>query len=117
MNYVYKDPLDSGYTQFKLSKKQHNQLFKYRQIKWCYKCEYYYDKNCIILHIFVNWKGILVTTLSLPVLILIHGLTSIKEIKKEMKELYNQKKYGSFSGDTVWSGGEKYKEIMEIIKG
>ena len=43
MNYTYKSPIDSGYTQFKLTKKQHNALFKYRQIKWQDGYEYYYS--------------------------------------------------------------------------
>lgn len=30
--YVYNNPLDDGYKKFKLTKQQHNKLFKYRQI-------------------------------------------------------------------------------------
>jgi hypothetical protein len=114
--YVYEDPIKLGYIQFKLTKKQHNSLFKYRQIKWTDKYEYYYNEHEIIIHKFYNWKAVLLQTIFFPVEILMNGIVNAKEIYKEILELYNQKESGSFSGDDVSSGTDKYNEIMDIIK-
>lgn len=114
-NYVYENPLDQGYKQFKLTKKQHNQLFKYCQIKWYDKYEYYYNKHEIIMHEFLNQKAVIITTILFPISLLFAGLSNTKRCLKELKECYNQKKCGSFSGDSIYSGTETYNKIMEII--
>jgi len=114
-NYIYKNPLDKGYKQFYLTKKQHNKLFEYRQIKWHDKYEYYYNDKHILLHKFCNWKGILFTTIILPVIVLYEGVSNFKEIMIEYKELFNQKKCGSFSGDDIWNGTDMYNKVMKVI--
>ncbi len=114
-NYVYTNPLDEGYKQFNLTKKQHNKLFKYRQIKWCNKYEYYYNDNEILLHKFINLPAKILTTILFPFYSLFYGVGNIKELVQEMKEGYNQKKYGSFTGDSISYGSGKYNEVMELI--
>lgn len=114
--YVYSNPEENGFTKFKLSKKQHNSLFKYRQIKWSDKYEYYYNENMIVIHNFVNWKGIFATTLLFPILVLLEGVVNFKKMLKELRELYNQKKYGQYSCDHVRRNSELYNNILEIIK-
>lgn len=113
--YTYENPLDKGYKQFKLTKQQHNKIFKYRQLKWFDKYEYYYNNHTIIIHRFCNLKGIIINTLLFPVYILTHGLLNFKELLREFKELYNQKKYGSFTSDCVYKRSKTYDEIMKII--
>lgn len=113
--YVYKNPIEQGYIKFKLTKKQHNQLFKYRQIKWCDKYEYYYNEHYVILHKFYNKKSIILATILFPIWVLLNGLVNIKETWIELIKLYNQKKYGSFGGDDVSNGSETYDKIMKII--
>lgn len=113
--YVYTNPLDDGYKQFKLTKKQHNSLFKYRQIKWHDKYEYYYDEHHIILHRFINIYGIALYSLLFPAMVLLEGFANIKGVLKEYKEMYNQKKYGSFIGNNIWNDSEMYKKVMDII--
>lgn len=39
--YKYSNPIERGYTMFRLTKRQHNNLFKYRQIKWSDRYDYY----------------------------------------------------------------------------
>lgn len=114
--YVYKNPLEQGYTQFKITKKEHNELFQYRKKTWVNKFEYYYKNNHIIIHQFVNPLAIIFSVIAFPVFILIHGFGNIKELLKEYKGLFNQKKYGSFSGDDIWSKSEIYDKVMKIIK-
>lgn len=114
--YKYINPIGQGYTKFKLTKKQHNKIFKNRKIKWNSKIEYYYNDNQIIIHRFTNRKAILLTTILLPVFVLLHGITNIKEIWKELLELYNQKETGSFVSDHIWKKESRYEQIMDIIK-
>lgn len=113
--YIYENPLDQGYKQFKLTKKQHNTLFKYRQIKWYDKYEYYYNDNEIILHRFTNIYAIILGTILFPIAILLEGIVNIKDTCRDYKRMCNQKKYGSFSGDNIWRDSELYKQITNII--
>ena len=112
--YKYINPLDKGYKQFTLTKKQHNEFFNYRKITWADRYEYYYNENRIIIHRFVNWKGILCATLTFPVVVLLNGVVNFKSIWKELIDLYNQKESGSFSSDSVH--GARYEKIMKLIK-
>jgi hypothetical protein len=114
--YKYINPIDQGYTRFKLTKKQHNEIFKNRKLKWNGRCEYYYNDKQIIIHTFTNWKAILLTTILLPMFILLNGIANIKEIWEELLELYNQKETGSFISDFVSKTDPKYNQIMDIIK-
>ncbi len=106
--YKYEDPLDRGFRKFRITKKQHNKLFKYRQIKWRDRYEYYYDDNFILLYNFTNWKAIVLFTLLFPVVLLLEGLWGVTE---HYEQLYNQKKYRTFSADSIPSGTELYDEI------
>ena len=115
-NYIYKNPLDEGYKQFYLTKKQNNKIFKNRQIKLCNKYEYYYNDNCILVHKFCNWKGIIANTILLPIVILVEGIGDFKEIMIEYKELYNQKKCGSFIQDNIYKDSNLFNEVIKVIK-
>ena len=114
--YVYKNPLDEGYKKFKLTKKQHNQLFKHRQIMWFDKYEYYINEHEVLLHKFYNWKVIILNTIFFPIVVLLNGIVNFKECCIEMKKLYNQKKYGYFISDYIYSGTETYEQIKNLIQ-
>lgn len=114
-NYIYTNPLDEGYKQFTLTKKQHNDLFKYRQITWRDKYEYYYNGNEILLHKFANVPTKILITILFPFYLLFYGVGNFKELIEEMKSGYNQKKYGSFTVDSISSGSDTYSEIIKII--
>ena len=127
--YVYENPLDKGYTKFKLTKKQHNSLFKYRQIKWFDNYQYYYNETEIIMERFTNTFGKIITTLLFPISVVVVGFSDSKEA---LVDLYKQKEKGHFTSDIVWKRKEhkdvlkpkvyspenvdKYKLIMEIIQ-
>jgi hypothetical protein len=113
--YQYTNPIDKGYTKFILTKKQHNEIFKNRQMKWMGKCEYYYNENQIIIHSFTNWKAILLSTILFPVFVLLHGIANINEVWKELLSLYNQKEKGSFVSEHIWKTENRYEQIMNII--
>lgn len=114
-NYKYKCPTEYGFTKFKLTKRQHNSLFKYRQIKWNDKYEYYYNNQSVILHNFTSNSAVVLSTILFPVLVLFAGLSNFKKCIKELKELYNQKEYGAFVRDDIHFDSNKYNEIMKII--
>ncbi len=114
--YVYRNPLDNGYKKFKLSKKQHNEIFKRRKIKWIDRYEYYYDDKQILLHKFYNPLVVGLSTLLFPNTVLFQGIANIKECWKDLKSLYNQKKTGSFIGDSISYKTETYDKVMDIIK-
>jgi hypothetical protein len=114
-DYVYKDPLENGYKQFKLTKKQHNKLFKHRQMKWYDKYEYYYNDKEVVLHKFISWKGVIFETIMFPINLLINGLGNFKEIVDTYKKLYNQKEHGYFSSDNAYRGSDTYNKVMEVL--
>jgi hypothetical protein len=114
--YKYTDPIDSGFTKFKLTKKQHNEIFPKRKIKWTNKYEYYYNERTIILHEFINWKTVLLVTILFPVIILLEGLMNIKESWKDFVKLYKQKESGSFVSEHVRRDAEKYQQVMDVVK-
>lgn len=114
--YVYVNPVEIGYKKFKLTRKNHNLLFKHRQMKWYNKYEYYYNENNIIIHKFATIPYIILCTLLLPVAIFISGYS---DVMYDLKRLYNQKKSGSFTSDNVWKypdNPEFYNKIIDKIK-
>lgn len=115
-DYKYKSPVESGYTKFKLTKKQHNGIFKNRQIRWFDKYEYYYNDKAVILHKFSNWKVVLLSTVLFPILVLLGGILNIRDIWKELVGLYNQKEVGSFISEMTWRESKHYQQMIEIIK-
>lgn len=115
MAYKYENPLDYGYKQFKLTKKQHNELFKYRKHEWFNKFEYYYNDKRILIHQFTDWKVAVVSIFAVPILIILHGVNNTKRIFDELIGLFNQKKGGHFTGDSIEKGSETYNKIMEMI--
>jgi hypothetical protein len=115
MSYKYSNPIDRGYKKFKLTKKQHNEIFPYRKLNWTSHCEYYYNEKQILIHRFVNWKAVILSTLTFPVAVLLHGLGNIKEVFIDHYELYHQKKYGAFVSDHIHNSEKKFKQIMTLI--
>jgi hypothetical protein len=115
-DYKYRSPVENGYIKFKLTKKQHNEIFKRRKMRWTDKYEYYYNDNSIILEKLVNWKGVLLYTIFFPIVVLLAGLMNIKEAWRELIILYKQKEKGSFVSDNASSKSEIYQKVMKIIK-
>lgn len=115
-DYKYTNPIENGYKQFKLTKKDHNLLFEHRKMKWYNRYEYYYNENEVIIQRFATIPFIISCTLLFPVGIF---MTGYSDALYELKRLYNQKKYGSFSSDNIWKYPENpefYNRIIEKIK-
>jgi len=117
MAYKYENPLDKGFKKVKFTKKQHNELFPYRKIGFGQKYEYYLSDKWLELYCFNGIPVIVLNTLLFPILLLLHGLTNIKEVFKEVTSLYNQKETGSFTSDSIPSSSDLYKKALKILKG
>lgn len=117
MAYKYKNPIDRGFKKVKFTKKQHNELFPRRKIRFGEKYEYYLSDRWLELYCFYGIPIIILNTLLFPILILLHGLTNIKEVFKDVISLYNQKDKGSFTSDSIPSSSDLYKRALKILKG
>ena len=113
--YKYISPTKKGYRQFKLTKKQHNELFKRRKKRWFNKFEYYYNSKAILIHEFNNWISILIETVLFPMQVLWDGLGSFKHTWRGIVRIYRQKETGYFTPTFVYSRSNKYDKIMKII--
>ena len=113
-DYKYVSPLEKGYKQFKLTKEQHNKLFKYRKRTWVVNYEYYYNDHVILLHGFTSKRAVFMSTIIFPAVVLLNGLANFKDIWKELRDLYKQKESGTYIIDRF--RGEKYKQVMDIIQ-
>lgn len=116
MAFKYNDPLTRGYTKFKLTRKQHNEIFPNYKVNWVVKCEYYYKDDNILIHRFTSPLAVVVNILLIPVAVLMNGLGNIKEICRDYKRILNQKETGDFSTDFVYKDNEKFNKIKELIK-
>ena len=103
-DYVYKDHLKLGAIELRLSSKQHNSIFKYRQKTIWNKYEYYKYTNHIVMEKYVSLVGVIVSLILFPLYILRYDA---KEISKEFKRLLNQKKTGAFTADWISKSDDK----------
>lgn len=113
--YQYIDPLTKGFTRIKVTKDNHNKVFKYSQRTFwkdlVKTVEYYENKECIKVQTVISIFGkLLLLTLS-PILILYYGIGN-KEIYTEIKRTLSDKKYGAFTSDCIFD-----KEIINTLKG
>lgn len=113
--YVYVDPLSNGYKRFFLAKKQHNELFKYDQLHWFTRYEYYISDDRIIVNRFTHPVAIAINLILFPLSLLLHGMVNFKESWTDHKKLLNEKKHGSFLSEIVWARTNTYKKIAEIV--
>jgi len=101
--YEYKDLVAEGYEYFTITRKQQNEIFKYRKWHWSTRYEYYVKDKTIIMQAIPNLLGCTVSTLLLPLGLVLEGLCNAKETYDNMvTRTWQAKKYGAFSSDTVY---------------
>lgn len=105
-NYKYICPTERGYTKLTMSTREYETLIgrKVRNRKTCYR-EVYALKNSkgnthYLIHTFVRTYIKVLATVTFPILLVIHGLTSFKELTEEIKDLWNEKESGHYTGDS-----------------
>lgn len=113
--YEYKSPTTNGFTQFKVSRKAHNLILPKRKITIFQTFKYYYNEHGIKTEMFTNWFGILLCVLMFPYYLLVHGLGELTELLDEYKDLFNQKKCGSFSSKHIPKGSKQYEQLSKYF--
>ena len=115
MKYEYQCPTTKGYKRIKVSKAQHNSVFKYGKrtlLKSLVQKQEYYDNGnqIIVQHLPTLITKILCVVL-LPVNLLFYGVGNLDELIKDTKRIIQPKKYGSFSSDVIF--GEQYSKFKD----
>lgn len=118
MSYVFKYTEANGYRKVFISKSDHNRIFKYRQIKWHHKYEYFLNDNNdhFVMIRLTSFLGKILDTSIYPITVLIHGITRIKEVNREIYEIWNEKKTGTFSCDDANKNYKNWNELISAIK-
>lgn len=99
MTYKYESPTERGYTQIKLTKAEHNVVFKYRKKTIFRSSEYFYKDGHFIAHHFAPlWW---VCLLAIPALIIMTFYSGVFEAWEDVKRALRPKHYGSFTGDSA----------------
>lgn len=113
--YKYDNLLDMGYKQVYLTKEQHNAIIKRRKKNWKNRYEYYLNDDRIIVQEFSSKVLIILSVLLYPVSVLFAGLSNFKELNRDMKRLFNEKRCGAFFEDWITKNTEQYNQIVRLI--
>ncbi|EJG0999625.1 hypothetical protein C4G52_RS22205 [Vibrio parahaemolyticus] len=118
MSYEFQYTKENGYQQVQVSKKDHNAMFEYRQIKWYQKYEYYFneERGHFVMICLTSFPAKLVNLLGYPVMLLLHGLANYKEINQEISDQWHEKERGHFSGDGCYRTSKDWGAIMSAMK-
>ena len=117
MAFKYVDPTEKGYVKFRLTRKEHNEILPYRRKNIFSKIEAYYSPNKIRILYTTNLFGKILSFLLIPFSIILYGLSAVKEIPKEFKNLLFEKKYGRFTDEYIYSKnhfGEKSEKFIQL---
>lgn len=114
MTYQYENPIENGYTQIYIHRKQWNKLYPHAKLHWSQYNEYYINENSLLVHkfycIYVGYLNLLL----FPCNLLVYGILNYKEVKLDTLKLINQKKYGAFSSNILWKS-KFTPELEELI--
>ena len=113
--YKYEDPLERGYQKIFLTKKQHNELFPKRKMRWHDKYDHYIKEDDFLMECTKNKLFIVMATLLLPLVMLL-SLIQSKEIFNEYKSLFKQKSLGNFTLDNLSSETKTFQKIRQLVK-
>lgn len=113
--YTYIDPITKGFKRIKVSRRNHNKIFKYRKRTFIKDLmnttEYYENDECIQVQNVPSLFGKILLLFISPLLILFYGVTN-KENYTDIKRTLFAKKYGAFTADRIWK-----KEQIKLLKG
>lgn len=118
MSYTFRYTEENGYKRVHISKKDHNALFINRQIKWSDKYEYLLNEekgHLVILRLRSLPVKVFITAFY-PIILLLHGLANFEEVNKDIINLWNQKKSGSFSADDCHENDKDWDCITRAIR-
>lgn len=106
MGYKYIPPESKGYTRLKISRSEHNAIWRYRKLRFFNQVEYYYNGNHLqVYHFIARWWVVLI---ALPVIIIGTFSDGLPKTCRDLKRSLMQKKYGSFTGDDAYFTEDDY---------
>lgn len=116
-NYEYQDLLKEGYIKIKLTPHEQQEIF--RSYNKQSKYEIYENENSFIRDAYEPVWIIIINIVLYPILLLIHGLSNIKEINKDICNLFNQKENGQFVRDCIFKSdlikyGKNFTDSFKI---
>lgn len=103
--YKYKSPTEEGYIKFKLTQKEHKDILPNRKITFFTKLDAYYKDTGVTIHYTATSLGKAIQMILFPVSVLLYGVSKLKEIVKDHRDMLFPKKYGSFT--SIWVGSKK----------
>lgn len=112
----YKHPLERGFVQFKVPKKDHNEIFEHRQIKWTCRYEYFISENSIEMHKYISLRAKLVNVLLYPLNLILYGLSSFKDVNDDFYKIWFQRKTASYSSDYISKNHNSYNKLKKYAE-
>ena len=113
--YEYIDPISKGFKRIKVSRKNHNQVFKYRKRSFLKDLtnttEYYENSGVILVQNVPSVFGKVLLFVFSPIVIIYHGIGN-KEIYTDIKRALFAKRYGAFTSDYISDVGQ-----VSLLKG
>ena len=115
MAYKYESPEARGYTKVSVSRRLHNKILPNRNLSVFDKAEYYINDEMLIIHRMTSLFGKAIAVLLFPINGLTQGFFN-KQLYKEYKHLFFEKKYGKFGADIlVKSHNDSSKFIWNVV--
>tara|TARA_R110002167_G_scaffold98139_1_gene258606 strand:- start:73 stop:435 length:363 start_codon:yes stop_codon:yes gene_type:complete len=112
--YEYKTP--EG-TLYKVSVRKWNKHFGNRGRFKTAEC--YLHEGQATIQFIPTLTGKVITTLLLPIAIVLHGVVNIREMWQDYLKVLSPKKYGSFSSEAIWKGwadGKQWKKLCDMLE-
>jgi len=118
-SYKYQDLLKEGYIKIKLTPEEHKEIF--RNYNRQSRCEVYENENSFVRDSYEPLWIIVMNILLYPILLLLHGLSNVKEINNDIRSLFNQKENGQFIRDYIFKSdlikyGKKFTDSFNTTK-
>lgn len=112
-------PIERGFEKFKLSRAQHNEILSNRKCNTYYKIIGFYRKDRIELYYKVNLIGKFVAIVSIPFIIMIDGLRTLKDIRDDFRLIFSRKHKDLISlhiaSENMWGvANENFLQLEEI---
>ena len=113
--YTYVDPISQGFKRIKVSRNNHNKVFKYQERSFLKDLmtttEYYENSEGVKVQKVPSVLGKVLLLIISPLLIIYYGISN-KETYDEIKRTLFAKKYGAFVSDLIFD-----KEHIKTLKG
>lgn len=113
--YEYEDKIEQGYTRKYMSRKRHNQLFKYQKTSILFSYEYYCKPDKIIMEKHYSLFAKFLSVVLIPFSLLLEGIMNYKEIIRD-SWLWNSRERGTFVCDDIRRGyTNDFQEIYDSL--